>query len=97
VAGVDYESFRTNDEKVFAVVRALAIIGEAARHVPQSVRRRHPDIPWQDIAGMRSKLIHDYFGVDKEVVWRTVQEDVPVLQEAIAVVLAEIEGKTAES
>jgi uncharacterized protein with HEPN domain len=55
VEGVDFEDFATNDEKVFAVVRALEIIGEAAKRVPASVRKRYPEIPWREVAGMRDK------------------------------------------
>jgi uncharacterized protein with HEPN domain len=89
VEGLDFAAFQRNDEKVFAVVRALEIIGEAARQVPASVRARHHDLAWKDIAGMRDKLIHDYFGVDLEVVWRTVHEDLPPLLAVIEHMLSE--------
>ena len=62
VAGIDFETFQANDEKVFAVIRALEVIGEAVKFVPQSERERYPQIPWQAVAGMRDKLIHGYFG-----------------------------------
>ncbi len=67
-AGLDYESFAKDDKTVFAVIRALEIIGEAARKIPKFIRTRYPALPWQDMAGMRDKLIHDYFGVDLRVV-----------------------------
>jgi uncharacterized protein with HEPN domain len=67
----------------FAVIRALEIVGEAARRIPDSFRADHPDIPWSEMAGMRDKLIHDYFGVNLEVVWKTIHEDLPPLIEAI--------------
>ena len=91
VAGVEFDAFRTNIEKVLAVVRALEIIGEAARQVPSAMRARYREIPWEDIIGMRNKLIHDYFGVDLEVVWRTVREDLPPLREAVARMLEDLE------
>ena len=68
VAGVDLETFQRNEEKVFAVIRALEVIGEAARHIPSSVRRQYPQIPWKKIVGMRNVVIHGYFGVDTEVI-----------------------------
>jgi uncharacterized protein with HEPN domain len=57
----------------------LEIIGEAARQVPEHVRQSHPKIQWREIAAMRNKLTHEYFGVNTKVIWRTVHEDVPVI------------------
>jgi uncharacterized protein with HEPN domain len=79
VQGIDYETFVGDDRTVFAVVRALEIVGEAAKKVPQDVRNLHPGVPWRSMAGIRDKLIHDYVSVDLEVVWKTVMEDLPPL------------------
>jgi len=87
VKGVEFEAFRANDEKVFVVIRALEIIGEAAKNIPKSLRGRYTEITWEDIVGMRNKVIHDYFGVDLEVIWETLHEDLPPLQAAIAKML----------
>ena len=57
------------------------------RHVSEDLRKKYPEIPWQDIAGMRDKLIHDYFGVDLEKVWLTTQEDLPPLKEKVLEIL----------
>lgn len=73
-----------NDEKTQdAVIRNLEIIGEAVRKIPMEFRNGHPEIPWKIIAGMRDKLIHDYFGVNLEIVWEAVEKDVPTLKEKI--------------
>ncbi len=89
VAGMDYATFAHDDKTVFAVVRALEVIGEASRGLPEAVRTRHPSIPGRSIAGTRDRLIHRYFGVDLEVVWRTVQEDLPLLRPVLELILAE--------
>jgi uncharacterized protein with HEPN domain len=79
VAGMDFAAFSIEEKTVYAVVRALEIIGEAARQIPEEVSRAHPEIPWREISGMRNKLMHEYFGVNVEVVWRTLQEDLPLI------------------
>jgi len=83
VNGMDYDAFLNDDKAIYAVIRALEIIGEAARQIPENVREANPDIPWREIAGMRNKLTHEYFGVNTKVVWRTVQEDLPVIIPAL--------------
>ncbi len=78
-----YQAFLADEKTIFAVVRALEVIGEAARRIPPEVRDQHPDVPWRAMTGMRDKLIHDYVTVKPEIVWRTVKEDLPTLTPAI--------------
>jgi uncharacterized protein with HEPN domain len=68
VKGLDYEGFRKDDKAMYAVIRAFEIIGEAARQIPEDIREKNPDIQWREIAAMRNKLTHEYFGVNTEVV-----------------------------
>ena len=79
ISGFDEEQFRQDDKTIFAVIRALEIIGEATKRIPESIRQSHPTIPWRAMAGMRDKLIHDYTIVNLEVVWKTATEDIPSL------------------
>lgn len=77
VQGMPQEQFLLDDKTQYAVVRGLEIIGEAAKKIPDAFKAANPQIPWREVSGMRDKLVHDYFGVNAEVVWKTVVEDVP--------------------
>ncbi len=67
-----------------AVIRNFEIIGEATKRISKQFTQSHPEIPWQDMAGMRDKLIHDYLDVDLDVVWKTVEVDIPLLRKIIS-------------
>ena len=75
--GMDYESFTKDDKTVYAVIRAVEIIGEAAVNIPEETRAKYPNVPWREVKRMRNKLVHHYFGINMEVVWQTIQEDLP--------------------
>ncbi|MCD6268491.1 MAG: DUF86 domain-containing protein [Thermotogaceae bacterium] len=89
-AKVDYEMFSKNQMMIDAVLMNIAIIGESVKKIPEDVKERYPDIPWKDIAGMRDKVIHDYFGVDVNIVWETIRKNVPELEQKIKVMLKEL-------
>lgn len=78
-----------------AVMRNLGVIGEAVKKLPPSIRAQRPEVHWKDIAGMRDRLIHDYVSVDIELVWDTVQRDLPILRAAIIALLDKGESQAA--
>ncbi len=90
VLGMDYDAFAGDAKTHFAVVRCLEIIGEAAKNIPSVVRSRYPNIPWREMAGIRDKLSHAYFGVDLRTVWKTIQQDLPELRSQILKISQEI-------
>jgi len=85
--GLEFGDFQRDDKTSFAVVRALEIVGEAAKAIPETVREFHPELPWREMAGMRDKLIHRYFGVDLQVVWVTVRQRLPGVAKILRSVL----------
>ena len=83
ISDISFEEFVRDEKTQFAVIRALEIIGEASKKVPQAFKDQTQEIPWRTIAGMRDKMIHDYMGVNQAVVWKTVIEDLPSLVEQL--------------
>ncbi|MFW6194758.1 MAG: DUF86 domain-containing protein [Halobacteriota archaeon] len=83
---------RNLKETFFAVIRGIEIIGEATKSIPDSIRDRYPDIPWKDMAGMRDKVIHGYFGVDSRVVWETASHRIPQIKPLIQKVLEDLDS-----
>ncbi len=80
VEGMDFEKFKKDDKTSSAVIRKFEIIGEATKKLPEDIKKDYPDIPWREMAGMRDKLIHFYFGVKYELVWRTIKDVIPQIK-----------------
>ena len=78
--GMDFAEFSGDKKTVNAVIRSLEVLGEATKHIPAAFRKRHPEIPWSKMAGMRDVLIHDYMGVDHMTVWKVVKERLPEIR-----------------
>ena len=81
--GMTYEVFLNDKKTVRAVTRSLEIIGEAASHMPVEIRTKYSDLPWEKMTSMRNKVLHEYFGIDEEVIWQTITEDLQPLKEKI--------------
>lgn len=90
-AALDFEDFKQDRKTIYAVTRALEIMGEATKNIPDEVRQAYPHIPWKQIAGMRDKLIHSYFSVNVVTLWKTAGQDAPQLRQAIQIVKEELE------
>lgn len=92
-ADMTYDEFLRDDRTQSAVIRKFEIIGEAAKNIPLPVRQEYPAIPRREMAGMRDKLIHAYFGVDTLLVWRTVVKRVPELRRTLCRILERERGR----
>ncbi len=89
-SGMGFQEFSNDRKTVNATIRSLEVMGEAAKKIPEEVRQRYPRIPWREIAAMRDKLIHEYHGVDLEIVWETVKRDIPPLRESFQEVIQDM-------
>lgn len=88
--GVDFESFKKDDMRSSAVIRKFEIIGEATKNLPDNITLKYPQIPWRDMAGMRDRLIHFYFGVKYDLLWNTIKTDIPRIKPLICKILNEL-------
>lgn len=87
---MSYEQFTGDKRSLNAVIRSIEVIGEATKNIPDDIREKYPMVPWKEMAGMRDKLIHLYFGVDKEVVWLVVKDRIPSIRLLIEQILQDL-------
>ncbi len=80
IKGFSYEQFMDDEKTTEAVIRKLEIIGEAAKHLPKDFISQYSEIPWGKMVSMRNKVLHEYFGVDDEILWQTITHDLPILK-----------------
>lgn len=91
--GLTFKEFTSEPKTIDAVVRNLEIIGEAVNKVPPEIRKETSEIPWNEIVGLRNKVIHEYFDVNIPIIWETVKDDIPNLQRQVKKVLKELGSK----
>lgn len=84
VAGYDQDTFISDEKSIDAVVRNLEIIGEAANRIPDDYKSKHENIDWRGVVGLRHRIVHEYFGVDANIIWQIIQVDLPDFKEDLA-------------
>jgi len=83
IQGYTFEKFVKDDKTIDAVIRNFSIIGEAGNRIPEDIKEKYPKLPWHEIVGMRNKVIHEYFGLNDEILWKTIQDDLPRLKKEL--------------
>ncbi len=93
ISDVNFEDFEADFRINYAVVRALEIVGEATKRLPDFIREQYPDVPWKDMAGMRDRIVHGYDMVDLHIVWDTVMNRIPAIKPIIQQILRDYESQ----
>lgn len=93
VERIDFDQFLRDEKTSSAVIQKFGIIGEAVKNIPEFIKQKYPDIAWKDMAGMRDRLVHGYFGVDYVLVWDTIESDIPEIISSISQILNHLEKK----
>ena len=93
IGDMEFDEFVEDDKTSSAVIRKLEIIGESSKNIPKEIMMKYQEIPWSDMARMRDKIIHFYFGVDYEIVWKVIKERLPELKQQIENIIKEM-GKS---
>ena len=93
-SGMNFDDFTNDDKTIDAVVRNFEIIGEAANRVPDNFKSDHPEIEWRRMKGLRNRIIHEYFGINYETVWKIKEENIPELVELIQRAMDNLAGNT---
>lgn len=81
--GISFDAFCNDDKTVDAVIRNFEIIGEAANRIPEEIKIDNPEIPWRSLTGLRNRIIHEYFGVDLEIIWDIIENDIEICHDWI--------------
>lgn len=92
VARMELEDFKKDIKTSDAVIKRFENIGEATKNIPEEIKAGYPDIPWKEMAGMRDKLVHFYFGVKHELVWTAVKNRIPAIRLVIEKLLNDLES-----
>lgn len=90
VKNMNFDDFANDHKTIDAIIRNLEIVGEAVKNLPKEIKTKHKDVPWNEICGMRNKVIHEYWGVDEEILWKTIQDDLPVLEKQVLKIKQEL-------
>ncbi len=88
---ITQKELEKDKKTLYAVIRCLEVLGEAVKKVPKDIAKEYPHVPWKEIAGMRDKLIHEYFGVDIETLWDTIQEDITPFKDAVTKIIRDLD------